>query len=85
MTIPKERYNSLMATRRFLVSLLYPELTPKVPKKIRMEARARLKHFPCNIEIRDMEQRECFSLGQQYRSLYRDYEKNPLNPELEGF
>ena len=35
-----------MNTRKFLLDLLDPKKTPKVPKAIRDQARMCLKHFP---------------------------------------
>lgn len=46
MTLPFERIESLNMTKRFLRKLLNPKATPRVPKKIRMEAYFCLKHFP---------------------------------------
>lgn len=46
MTTPIEERNSLIYAREFLLSLLDPKQTPKVPRKIRKEAGARLRHFP---------------------------------------
>lgn len=52
MTMPSERINSLRNTKEFLVRLLNPKETPRVPKKIRKDAYWCLRHFPweCNIE-----------------------------------
>ena len=51
MTVPDERYNSLRYAKIFLRSLLDPKQTPRVPKNIRQDARARLKHFPSDCEL----------------------------------
>jgi len=50
MTLPYERFNAVCNTRRFLVSLLTPSLTPRVPSGIRKEARRLLKHYPWDLE-----------------------------------
>jgi hypothetical protein len=50
MTINEERVSSVAQTRRFLLDLLIPSLTPKVPKTIRMRARSLLRHFPSPYE-----------------------------------
>ena len=46
MTVPYERYHSMVSTRRFLMALMDPKQTPKVPRTIRTEARRLLKHYP---------------------------------------
>lgn len=46
MTLPDERYRSLVQTKRFLEDLLSPKITPGVPKQIRMWARSCLRHWP---------------------------------------
>jgi len=43
MTLPDERYRAVVHTHRFLLSLLS---TPRVPKAVKDEARACLRHFP---------------------------------------
>ena len=51
MTLPDERLSALKRARKFLFSLLDPSQTPKVPKIIRKEASAVLKHFPFEYEL----------------------------------
>lgn len=46
MTLPDERYRAVMWAGRFLQSLSYSSETPRVPLKIRQEARNILRHFP---------------------------------------
>lgn len=46
MTLPDERYRAVLWAGRFLQSLSYSSETPRVPLKIRQEARNILKHFP---------------------------------------
>ena len=53
MTLPFERTNSVNITRAFLVDLLNPKKTPKVPKVIRERAYRCLRHYPHSL---DMEQ-----------------------------
>jgi hypothetical protein len=43
MTLPDERYRSVLQTQRFLSELLH---TPRIPKAIKDSARACLRHFP---------------------------------------
>ena len=51
MTVPEERMRSILYMREFALSLLDPERTPRVPLAIRMEARARLRHFPGRFDV----------------------------------
>jgi hypothetical protein len=46
MTLPCERYNALKSTEQFLVDLLDPKKTPRVPKAVRQQAYYCLRHFP---------------------------------------
>lgn len=46
MTLNYERSQAVKSTRMFLLSLMDPKLTPKIPRKIRQEARCLLKHYP---------------------------------------
>ena len=46
MTLPDERYQSLKWAESFLNDLLDPQKTPRVPKRIRSEARSILRHYP---------------------------------------
>jgi len=39
----------------FMAALLDPALTPKVPKEIRQRASDRLKHFPSEFEIKELQ------------------------------
>lgn len=51
MTTPEEMFNSMLSARMFMLALLDPALTPKVPKEIRQRSRDRLKHYPSEFEI----------------------------------
>ena len=46
MTLPNERTYAVLNARRFLMKLLDPKATPRVPKAIRKEAYWILKHYP---------------------------------------
>lgn len=52
MTLLSERLNSLNLARKFLFSLLNPKETPKVPKKVRLQAARILKHFPGEYDLK---------------------------------
>lgn len=51
MTLPNERYHSLLRVKAFLRSLLDPKQTPRVPRQVRRDARSALKHYPMDYEI----------------------------------
>lgn len=51
MTLPDERTRAVLNTKRFLLDLLDPKKTPKVPKKIRKQAYSLLKHYPNNFDF----------------------------------
>lgn len=47
MTLPDERYRAVMWAKRFLESLAYDRKNyPRIPNKVRGEARSILRHFP---------------------------------------
>jgi hypothetical protein len=46
MTLPDERYTAVLAAERFMKDLLDPKLTPRIPKELRLRARAVLRHYP---------------------------------------
>jgi hypothetical protein len=43
-----------MNARQFLIDLLSPKATPKIPKIVRESARAALKHYPQVYELEDL-------------------------------
>ena len=46
MTTPHERLNAIKHTEDFLIKLLNPKETPRVPKQVREEASRCLRHYP---------------------------------------
>jgi hypothetical protein len=54
MTLPDERYRSLVQTKKFLMELLSPATTPKVPKNIRQSASYLLRHWPDDYHLEMM-------------------------------
>jgi hypothetical protein len=51
MTTPNERTRSLKLAQNFLLKILDPKKSPKVPKAIREEAASILKHYPTDFHI----------------------------------
>ena len=56
MTLPDEMFNSLRAARSFMTDMLDPAVYPKLPKQVRLAASARLKHFPTEYDIKQLEE-----------------------------
>ena len=52
MTLPDERYRAVLWAGRFLERLSYSSETPRVPLKIRQEARSILRHFPSDWDMK---------------------------------
>ena len=46
MTTPNERLHAVERTEKFLIDLLNPKVTPRVPSEIRKRAYSCLKHYP---------------------------------------
>jgi hypothetical protein len=58
MTIPIERTNAVIRTQKFLLDLLDPKKTPRVPRLIRQDARNLLRHYPSEFEMNVIADRE---------------------------
>lgn len=56
MTMPNERANAVLNTANFLKDLLSPIKTPRVPKRIRDQARYLLRHYPCQYDLEKVEE-----------------------------
>jgi hypothetical protein len=63
MTVPIERTNAVVWTHDFLVELLDPKATPRVPKRIRDQARRLLRHYPSKFEMDVIADREDLAQG----------------------
>jgi hypothetical protein len=57
MTLPVERTNAVLRTEQFLIDLLDPKKTPRVPKAVRQEAGRLLKHYPTKFDMEYTEER----------------------------
>ena len=51
ITMPNERRWAVNTTRQFLLDLLDPKKTPRVPSAIRKEAGRCLRHYPGNYSM----------------------------------
>jgi len=54
MTLPQQEHNSLIATREFLIDLMDSKKIPGVPEKVRLSAKALLKHYPLRYKIDEL-------------------------------
>ena len=61
MTLPQQEHNSLIATREFLVDLMNPKKIPGVPEKVRLSARALLKHYPSKLRLDELYDGQTFA------------------------
>jgi len=51
MSTPVEQARAIAAARRFLLNLCVPGKIKKIPRVVRLEARARVKHLPMSWDI----------------------------------
>ena len=61
MTLPQQEHNSLLATREFLIDLMNSEKIADVPEKVRLSARALLKHYPSKLRLDELYAGKTFS------------------------
>ena len=71
MTLPDERYRSIQRAAQFLQQLCNPAVTPRVPKEIRREAAAVLRHFPSEWDLQQLERAAPHVIQQQMEPLHR--------------
>ena len=71
MTLPDERYWALIKTEQFLVDLLDPQKTPRVPRYIRDQARSLLRHYPGTYYIEELARRSPTILSPEIEPLHR--------------
>ena len=71
MTLPDERYRSLVYTKKFLMELLSPRTTPGVPKVIRQQAQSLLRHWPDDYHLETMTEQMPQHFAKQMDPLHR--------------
>ena len=71
MTLADERWRSLVETKKFLMTLLSPHATPKVPRVIRERARSLLRHWPDNYHLEKMTIDMPHDFAKEMEPLYR--------------
>lgn len=58
MTVPVERTNAVINTEQFLLDLINPKKTPRVPRPVRDRALALLRHYPSRYYMDMIAERE---------------------------
>ena len=84
MTLADERYRSLVQTKKFLMELLSPHATPKVPRVIRERARSLLRHWPDDYYLEKMTIDMPSDFAKEMEPLYRmvKQREQELNEEV---
>lgn len=70
MTLPDERYRSIKLTEQFLLALAAGEYK-RVPRAVREEARALLRHYPSSWDLQQLERRAPEVVQQRMEPLHR--------------
>ena len=79
MTLPDERYRAVMQTQRFLLRLL---TTPRVPKAVKDEARACLRHYPSEYDMKKVSQTSADIFAERMEDverMFKKYEESKTN------
>lgn len=84
MTLPDERYRSLLWAEQFLQDLMDPRKTPRVPKQIRQQARAVLRHYPSTYYIDQIARRAPDLITPRMEELHRFIKSGEPDPEVSG-
>lgn len=58
MTLPYERTCAVVRAEEFLLSLIDPKKTPRIPHAIRQEAHRLLRHYPSKFDMDVISERE---------------------------
>jgi hypothetical protein len=72
MTLPDERYRAVMQTQRFLLRLL---TTPRVPKAVKDEARACLRHYPSEYDMKKVSQTSADIFAERIEDVERMFKR----------
>ena len=79
MTLPDERYRAVMQTARFLQALSYSSETKRVPLAIRQEARALLRHYPSEYDMKKVSQTSADIFAERMEDvtrMFKQYEQS---------
>jgi hypothetical protein len=79
MTLPDERYRAVMQTARFLKALSYSSEIKRVPLAVRQEARALLRHYPTEYDMKKASQTSADIFAERMEDvtkLFKRYEES---------
>ena len=71
MTLPDERYRSILVTATLLTDLCNSKATPGVPRVIRQRAAQCLRHYPGLYDLQQLESAAPHVVQQQMEPLHR--------------
>jgi len=71
MTLPDERYRAVQATADFLQRLSFSSETKRVPLAVRKEARALLRHYPSEYDMKKASQTSPDIFQERMEPVYR--------------
>ena len=77
MTLPDERYRSIMQAKRLLEELMDPKLTPRLAAGIRDRARGALRHYPSEYDMQRAAQASPDIFQERMEDLHRVVLKGP--------
>ena len=80
MTLPDERYRAIVQTEKFLRESLS---TPRIPKKIKDDARWCLRHYPNEWELKRAAEKAPDVFAQRMEPVYRMIKQYEQDKEQE--
>ena len=75
MTLPDERYRSVMQAKLLLQDLM---IKPRIPREIRDAARSALRHYPSEYDLQQLEQFAPHIVQQRMEPLYKMIKQHEL-------
>ena len=70
MTLPYERTNAVNTTRSFLMDLINPKATPRIPRAIRQQALWCLRHYPTQYDMDVVSEKESGDIGLKHVQVF---------------
>jgi hypothetical protein len=75
MTLPDERYRAVMQTAKFLQALSYSSEIKRVPLAVRQQARALLRHYPSEYDMKKASQTSADIFAERMEDVERMFKK----------
>ena len=75
MTLPDERYRAVVQTAKFLQALSYSSETKRVPLAVRQQARALLRHYPSEYDMKKVSQTSADIFAERMEDVTRMFKK----------